>query len=292
MAIGGKTRKENEFTLKTGLFEARVIAINPTEEDYKEILGIELKEDSKATEYLGESKDGNTYLRLDIWLEDVKEAKEGEFPFRQKVGFYLEDKQRENKDGSKLQYINTVGVCSWADDPNNLPDWFMERENRVANVGEEELYTFLRTWMGKLDTRDKESQLSVEWKKLMKGNVKELKEFMGCEFETTVVALATVRTVEKDGEVKEYQNIYNRNFLPSYALKNFRLVDYSSEEQINKLKAKKAKDRKAHERFVVDVSDPEFGVKDFYSLKDLHDYNPEENMAASDKAISSTGPDY
>jgi hypothetical protein len=291
MAIEGKQRKENEFTLKTGLFEARVIAINPTEEDYKEILGIELKEDSKATEYLGESKEGNTYLRLDVWLEDVN-AKEGELPFRQKVGFYLEDKERENKDGSKLQYINNVGVCSWADDPNNLPDWFMEREHRVANVGEEEMYTFLRSWMGKLDTRDGESQLTVEWKKLMKGNVKELKEFMGCEFETTVVALATVRTVEKDGEVKEYQNIYNRAFLPAYALKNFRLVDYSSEDQISKLKAKKPKDRKAHERFVVDVMDGEYGCKDYLILKDLQDYDASANLAASDKVISEKGPDY
>ena len=47
--IGGskRERKEggSEFPKKVGLFEASVIAINPTIEQYKDILGIELKED-------------------------------------------------------------------------------------------------------------------------------------------------------------------------------------------------------------------------------------------------------
>ncbi len=32
---------------------------------------MELKEDSKAAQYLGE-KDGNTTLRVDFWLQDIK----------------------------------------------------------------------------------------------------------------------------------------------------------------------------------------------------------------------------
>jgi hypothetical protein len=32
---------------------------------------MELKEDSKAAEYIGESRDGNTTLRLDVWLADA-----------------------------------------------------------------------------------------------------------------------------------------------------------------------------------------------------------------------------
>jgi hypothetical protein len=73
--IGGKRKEQTslpEFSKKVGLFEAKVVAINPSAEEYKEILNIELKEDSKALEYLGTSTDGNTTLRTDVWLEDVK----------------------------------------------------------------------------------------------------------------------------------------------------------------------------------------------------------------------------
>jgi hypothetical protein len=46
------------------LFEANVIAINPTAEEFKDILGMELKEDSKATEYLGET----TKMEITIYV--------------------------------------------------------------------------------------------------------------------------------------------------------------------------------------------------------------------------------
>ncbi len=61
-----------ELVKKVGLFEGRVIAINPTAEEFKEVLEIDLPEESKVTEYLGTSRDGNTFLRVDIWLEEVK----------------------------------------------------------------------------------------------------------------------------------------------------------------------------------------------------------------------------
>jgi hypothetical protein len=288
MNIGGKKKEQvqqQEFTKKVGLFEAKVIAINPTIEEYKDILNIELKEDSKATEYLGESQDGNTTLRVDVWLEDVKSSD------RFKTTFYLEDKEKENKDKTKQQFINNVGVCSWASDANNLPEWFRGREYRVANVGEEELYNFLRTWLGELDYRDAETTLQLEWKKLMKGNIKDLKSQIGGEYCTNVVALATIKTVIKEDETKEYQAVYNRAFLPAYTIKQFRLIDFSKPEILSGLKAKKSKDLKPHERFVLTVTG-EYGCRDFYVLKDLAEYNPEDNLVASDKAISNDGDDF
>jgi len=288
MNIGGKKRETPQFTetvKKVGLFEAKVIAINPTAEEYKEILGIELKEDSKATEYLGESNDGNTTLRVDVWLQDIKNEE------KFKVNFYLEDKEKENKDQTKKQYINNVGTCSWADDPNNLPKWFSEREYRVAFVGEEELYNFLRTWLGELDYRDAATTLQLEWKKVMKGNLKELKSQINGEWCTNVVALATIKTVIKEDDTKEYQAVYNKSFLPSYAIKQFRLVDFSKQEVLSGLRAKKSKDLKPHERFVLTVTG-EYGCKDFYILKDLKEYNPEDNLVASDKPMSDDGDDF
>jgi len=288
--IGGQRRETTtEFTRKVGLFEANVIAINPTVEEFKTKLGIELKEDSKAAEYLGTNKEsGNTFLRIDVWLKEVKDPLMQPF----KVSFFVEDKVRENKDGTKKQYINTIGNCAWAADPNDLPDWFAAREYREANVGEEELYEFIRVWLSELDYRHADTSLMVEWKKLMKGNTKDLKDQIDGEWCKSLVALATVITREKDGEVKEYQNVYNKGFLSPYSLRNFKLIDYSNKKVLTELQAKKSKDLKPHERFVLKVTG-EYGCKDFYILRDIQDYTSEDNLVASnDTKIDDEDGDY
>ena len=286
--IGGKRKEQlqvTEYSKKVGLFEGKVVAINPDAEEYKEILNIELKEDAKALEYLGTSTDGNTTLRMDVWLEDAKSKD------KFKTTFFLENKEKENRDGTKKQYINSIGTCSWSDDPNNLPSWFTSREYRVAFVGEEELYNFLRTWLGELDYRDAETTLSLDWKKLMKGNVKDVKDQVNGEWCTNIVALATVKTVIKDEETKEYQGVYNKAFLPAYSIKQFRLIDFSNPSIISGLKQKKSKDLKPHERFVLNVTG-EYGCKDFYTLKDLKEYNADDNLVSSDAVISDDGSDF
>jgi len=288
-SIGGKKRENtgsSDFGKKVGLFEANVIAVNPTIEEFKDILGMELKEDSKAAEYLGETKDGNNYLRIDIWLQKVNA--EDKF----KTSFFLEDKERENKDGTKKQYINSIGMCTWAADENDLAEWFTKgRDYRVAYTGEEDLYNFMRTWLADLDYRDADTVLQLEWKKLMRGNVKDLKDQIDGEWAKSVVALATVIVKERDGESKEYQGIYNKAFLGGYALKQFRLVDYSNKKLQTDLKNKKPKDLKAHEKFVVNVIG-EYGCKDYFTFKDLQDYNADDNLVASDAYISDDGSDY
>ena len=286
--IGGKKKEQVNYdspVKRVGLFEGTVIAINPDAEDYKEVLGIEVKEDSKSVEYLGKSQDGNATLRVDVWLEEVKNKD------KFKVTFFLEDKEKENKDQTKKQYINNVGVCSWADDVNNLPEWFASRDYRVAFVGEEELYNFLRTWLGGLDYRDAETTLQLEWKKLMKNNLRDLKEQINGEYCTNVVALATIKTVIKDEETKEYQGVYNKAFLPGYSIKQFRLIDFNNANTLSTIRSKKSKDLKPYERFVLNVTG-EYGCKDFYILKDLKDYNADDNLVASDKAISDDGSDF
>ena len=293
--IGGEKRQVTEgqdYVKKVGLFEAKVIAINPTVEQYKDVLDIELKEESKATEYLSESRDGNTTLRISVWLEDVKTNQ------KFNVGFYLEDKERENKDGTKKQYINQIGVCSWAASEDELPQWFtgtadQPKDYRVAYVGEEDLYEFLRSWLCLLDYTKPSTILSLDWKKLMRGNVKEITSQIDGDYCGTFIALATVSVRERDGETKEYQSVYNRAFLPTYAMKQFRLagVNYDDSRKIEELSKKKPKELRIHERFVLKVAG-EYGCKDFYVFKDLQDYNPEENMAASEKVISEDDADY
>ena len=125
----------------------------------------------------------------------------------------------------------------------------------------------------------------------MKGNLKDLKSQIGGEYCTNVVALATIKTVIKEDETKEYQSIYNKGFLPAYTIKQFRLIDFSKPEILSGLRAKKSKDLKPHERFVLNVTG-EYGCKEFYILKDLKEYNPDDNLVASDKPMSDDGDDF
>lgn len=293
--ISGDVREpkdSQDLPKKVGLFEAKVVAINPTAEQYEKLLNVELKEDSKSTEYLGESRDGNATVRVSVWLEDVKTNQ------KFNLNFFLEDKERTNKDGSKYQYINQVGICSWATDEDSLPQWFKgtadaPRDFRVAYVGEEDLYEFLRAWLSKLDYSKANAELSLEWKKLIRGNVREMTSQIDGEYSSTFVAMATVVTREKEGEFKEYQGVYNKAFLPSYSLKQFRLQsnDYNDSKKIEELLERKPKDMRPHERFVVKVAG-EYGCKDYYLFSELQDYDPEMNMVASDKVIDDDDSDY
>lgn len=288
--IGGTVREKSENTenygpKQVGLFEANVVAVNPTIEQYSSILGRELKEDSKAVEYLGTSSNGNSYLRLDFWLEEVKSKN------LFKVTFFLEDQERENRDGSKKQYINNIGTTSWASDESDLPNWFSkDRDYRVAYVGEENLYTFLRTWLNKLNYKEAATTLQLDWNKLMKNNVKELSNQINGEFSDTVLALATVIVKERDGEAKEYQGVYNKAFLPGYALKQFRNVDYTDVDNVSKLTNKASRDLQFHERFITNVAG-EYGCKDYYILKEIEDYNSDDNLVASDDYLDESA-DY
>ena len=291
MAISGEARKPFESAqLRTGVFVGKVVAINPDREEFKDVLGIELKEDSKATEYVGESKkENNPTVRIDVWSE-IGEGEDKEY---KKVSFFLENKVKQNKDGNKTQFINNIGGTSWAVDEASLSEKFKKREVREAFVGEEDLYKFLRTWVN-LDYSKADTELFLDFKKLIKGNVKELKELIGTDLVGKVGQLATVKVVQKeDGENKEYQGVYNRAFFPEYSLKFFRLMDYGKEEVQASLRKKDYfKDLKAHERFVVDVTNPEYGCKEHYVLKDIKDYNPEDNFVASDKALDPADSEY
>lgn len=291
-SIGGKKRENSgEFVKKIGLFSGKVVAVNPTEKEYKDILGMELKEDSKACEYLSE-RDGNTILRIDFWIENVNLNAEGNKDKPYKLSFFLEDKTRMNKDATKTQYINNIGNCAWATDESNLPSWFTKREYREAKSGEEDFYEFMRSWLNKLDYRDSETALELDWKKLMKGNIKDIKEQVDGEWAGEIGCLATVIIKEVEGEPKEFQGIFNRAFIPSYTLKHFRLIDYDNETVRTALTNKENKDLKIYERFVLKVTG-EYGCRDIFCLKDMKDYVPSEHPISSDAPmLSEGGADY
>ena len=295
--IGGQKREERNFpeiAKRVGLFEAKVVAINPDKEEYeKKQLGRQLGEDDEL-EYLSESEEGNQRLRVDVYVEDVNEKEEDGFKRKYKIVYFLENKERENKDLTKRQYINSAGMCSWAGSENELREWFTgeagsEREYRVAFQGEEELYVFITSWLGKLDYKNPDTVVQLDWKKLMKGNIKELQNELEGDWCSTFLANATIKVKETEEGVKEYQSVYNKVFFPVYTLRNFRLVDYDDEEVLKKLDAKK--DKKFWEKNILAFKG-EYGCKDINTLKPIKDYNPDDFLVSSDKAIAENDASY
>ena len=281
--VQGKVRENKEFVKETGFFEAQVMCINPDRERLEKLLGTQLEKDP---EYLGEDDKGRTKLNIVVWLKDVKTNR-----FKS-LRFFLRDVIRENvvKEGEdkpkKKQYINNIGATSWADKESNLLDWFKERPYRLAHEGEEELYNFVVNWLSGLEVKEASAVLSFDWNKLMRGNVKEISEQIGGPYESedrTLVCLSTVRTVTKDGETKEYEQVYNRAFLPGYVMKQIRLKKID-QAFIDTAKATEKKKRSKLQKFVLDVTDSQFGIKDFYTLGELEEYDPSKNPVAGDKS--------
>jgi hypothetical protein len=121
----------------------------------------------------------------------------------------------------------------------------------------------------------------------MKVNIKYLNEQIDGTFSNSFLALATIKSVIKDNdgvpETKQYQSVY-KSILPTYLMKQFRLNDYAKQSVIDGLKAKASKDLKLQERWVVNIFG-EYGLKDYFILKDMKEYDASENVMSSDSAV-------
>lgn len=271
------------FVKKVGIFTGEVVAINPDTEWLADN-GMEPKEGSKATEYLGETEEGAARLTLSFWLKETNSQQ------LFNVRYYLEDKERINKDNTKTQYVNVHAASTWSDTPDHLPLWFTKVDYRVAKRGEADLYNFLKYWLGGIELKEAEAVMHLDWSKLMQGNVKELRDQINGMYCKAVMMPAVIETKDTDEGVKEYQKVFNRAVGPEYLMKYFRGKDYTDED-IENIKKSDKKNLKPHEKFIREIVDEEYGCKDFYSLKPLHKYDPAENIVGK-REIQPENQDY
>ena len=109
----------------------------------------------------------------------------------------------------------------------------------------------------------------------------DLNKLITTDITGTVILEATVHTKEVDGEIKEYQNIYNNAFLPGSYIKWLRGTNINSNSK-----------PKMVDNFIKDLTDSEYGCKDFYFLGDLKVYDKSENIAVGNAILSEDGTDY
>lgn len=295
MGVSGSKKERTEFKESKkwiGLVECKVVAVNPDEEQYVELTGNTVKEGSKQFDYLGTDDEGNKQLRVDFWMQDVKDE---EKIF--KTSYFLKNVVRTNKDGSKKEYINQIGNTSWAESVNSLNADFKKTDYRECHEGESDMYGFLRVWISQLDYKDADAVLDVEWNKLMKGNVKELRNLIDCEYSSNILVPVGIKTTEKtmeDGTTKlvTYQSVYKKITYPGM-LEKLISRDYDKEHIYKDVITRRInKERlKPHEYFVADIKG-EYGWKDLHALKKLKEYNEDDNIVTTEATISEDDNDY
>ncbi len=284
MSVKGEIRSnqsETSFQKYVGLEQFRVLKFNPTKEELSEILEIDLEKDPT---YSGEDNDGNAKTYVNVWLEG-EETKE-KFCLR----FTLMNLPAISKQNPENKcFINSVGRTTYADDVENLPDWFTsfldwktkeplgDRMVRAAHVGEKELYNFLTAWLD-VKTNKVGAEIIFDFDKLMAGDMSELETAARSQYAKPFIGVATVNEVEKDGEKRNYQRVSTKAYLPGT------MWPYITLGSVPK------KYSKTWEYFTKQFVG-EYGEKDFFSLDKIHVYDPKKNMAASDDVKSDISDD-
>ena len=186
-----------EGKLFTGLRNMKVIAINPNKAEM-ETIGYNPQNEPA---YISLGDEDSKKLRLDFFLQG--EGNEGEL-VRTKIAFFLENKHRTNKAGTKAEWINDAARNAWGT-PDVAPDtlkWFDASTARPCKIGEADVHLFLVNWLNiqpgdeaKLDNFDA----------LFDGNYSELRSILSSNQNNEIKVLLTIR----DGK---YQSCYNRYF--------------------------------------------------------------------------------
>jgi hypothetical protein len=276
----GDSKKSNDKFY--GFTEVDVRAINPTRRELNKLLGKEDSDDDKPLEYLSTDAEGNKRVRLSFWLYSAELEKYFVHSFN------LTDKVRVSKDGSKTQYINQVCTTSWADSEANLPEWFTkftDKEKQVigdkvyrpALLGEEELATLLRAWIG-INWFSPNAEVGADPKRLLEEDYAELREMIGADYTKAFVVLLGVKTDEAD-PTKQYQQVYGKSFLPNGFLDHLKKNFKGSSDKIQGI----------WRRFDNEVNG-EYGFTSFFKLEPAKVYDSKADVAASTRTRADITP--
>ena len=269
-----RTQTESTNTKYVGFTNVKVVAVNPTRTELNKLLGKDDADDDKEIDYMSEDKDGNKRARVTFVLQ----SEELDKYFFHSVN--ITDKVRMNNNGDKTQYVNSVCGTAWAEDEDGLVSWFKSfedrktkeelgpKEYRPALVGEEELVTIIRSWLGRLDWFDTDTSVMVNTEKLFNDDFSELQGLVngGDEgFDSEFTVLLGVRTDESD-KTKQYQQVFGKAFLPSgflnYIKKGFKFPSKGSTEMWNRFQK---------------AAEGEYGFSSYFELAPAKEYDPKDD---------------
>lgn len=213
------------FNLYTGVGKFKVLGINPTLEELTK-MGFNF---TKEPEYITE-EDGVKKVRIQVFIQSIMKE-----DLKTNITFFLENKDRANKNGDKFEIINNLGQSSWAPtiaeacEKTNAKGekWFSSEGARIAKIGESGLINFLINW---LNVAPGESASLDNLNAMFSGNFSELKGLAKAASGNVVRGLFKVR----DTGDKQYQTVdsgvFDRGFKNDADYKVFQRY---SDSQVN-----------------------------------------------------------
>lgn len=216
MLKGAGQRKVASYSPVTGLGVVKVVAVNPTNEEYKAIVGRD-----------------NPYT-LDYKVQENTITKRKEFPVRflvhceerniyDFINFSLSAADDVASTGS-IRFIDGKGSMTYSKDLDTIKNnpkmaWFDTNTARVAKAGEFYLYSFLQKLLA-YDNKAADANFTTEMDAegingatIGIGNQKGLKKLVEWikENDFAVTVLFTVEKKEKDGKTYDTQRIISNN---------------------------------------------------------------------------------
>ena len=224
--------------------------------------------------------DGFDQVRVDFYL---RAHKDNDMFI---MSFYIKNKPKKDRSGSKFLFINTVAQSQYATDESMVGKVTASRPLRIAKEGELELHEFLRYYLSGMDFKSDDAELMIDVKKLFKGDYSELKDLVGMAATKKILCLATIKT-KADGT--EVQEVFNKAFYYENGLAQIRNTDYTKPEVIRSISLKGDKERSLLEKFINKIAG-EYGCKHYYKLCEYTDYDPSSNVVSSNSVLVEDDP--
>lgn len=254
MAFGKAEVSKDEVEVKryTGIAPVSILAVNPDKETLSKLYGFEVKEEPV---YTGEvERDGNNVQQARIdFIVKTDAPRCNDIDAVLKVTFFLSKAVRVNKDKTKVQVIDKYGRTAWVTQDEfktkSIPVYKngpanLDKDYRATYIGEVELTSFIRTYLGiqdvmeyvnntwvmKKNPEDYEGRLDdLDSYFAPKNNIKEIKDLIKLLPENKIKVLFGVRTASNG-------NMYQTSFNSHFAFNNSTSVAPFERELSNVIK--------------------------------------------------------
>lgn len=248
---GKVSATEKEFKRYIGVCSVGVTAVNPNKKEQEDLFGNPVNEEPV---YVTDAEDseGNTFKRARITLILTPDAKYDIDANHFTLSFFLDNKRLKGSTSGKYQIVDKYGRFAWGTTDEikakEIPTYSngakanIDKDYRVAFVGEEALTNFIRTFLciPNIEVWDNSQQKMVlnssvkseecECRldettiiKMFKGDFSEIKEILGYQPNNMVKVCLGVRADANTGNL--YQSVYTKVFLSNGSRKPYnRLV--------------------------------------------------------------------
>ena len=225
----GKTsesRESQEFKRYVGIASSYVLAVNPDKKTLDDLMGFK---SANAPEYVVKGENGKE-VRINFIVKTDPEANNG-IEIVTRASFIMRNAPDYNRDQTKVRIIDTYGNTSWMNTEDAKQgkkpvsaegkELKVDSKYRMACVGEADLVSFLKTYLGVQDVfnyvdgswvkkpNDEDYKFGLDnIKEYFNGNFTELKEALKLQPNNKVKLLYGVRTDDKGNQ---YQTVCTRD---------------------------------------------------------------------------------